>query len=167
MVTIDPENDKELALMIQLVTSAFHKYDEDGSGELSHDEVKLLFNDICKFKDVPAPNDKDVGAILVRLDDNGDQLLQLEELLNNMDEFVTMIAMPAKSRIEQLLREGFLKYDKKSCGFLNRKNLKRLFDKICWDVCVENFSEEQIDEVLVLCNGEEVEIDHGNEVPTS
>jgi Ca2+-binding EF-hand superfamily protein len=27
MVTIGPENDKELALMVQLVTSAFHKYD--------------------------------------------------------------------------------------------------------------------------------------------
>ena len=133
------------------IYEAFKLFDEDDSGALSRDEVRDMFNYICKQNKLPLARTADMQEVIDLQDQNGDNEIQLEELKLGLDKFMLMVSMPQKTRIEEILKANFRKYDKKRRGFVTKAIIRKIFDNLCWEVCVHNFSNEQLDKIIEKC----------------
>jgi hypothetical protein len=100
-----------------------------------------MFNFICRQNGFPLAKDHDIEEVIEILDENGDNEIQLEELMENLNKFIELVSMPSKVRIEQLLKEGLRKVDKKKKGSITKPVFRKLFDILCFQLCIKNFSD--------------------------
>lgn len=109
-----------------VLRSLFYKYDKDGSGKLSKDELQTLFVDDLGFTNEQA------NAYSLLLDKDGDNELSFEEFhiwLKSGEKFQNI---NDKSRYQKLKKavDMFKKFDKDESGFLDRGEFKKLFQEV-------------------------------------
>jgi len=65
-----------------IVKQAFKKYDEDNSGSLEKNEIKLLLRDVCVELGAPRISSKEVDEAIKEHDKNGDGKFGYDELFS-------------------------------------------------------------------------------------
>ena len=106
--------------------SLFYKYDKDGSGQLSKEELVSLFQDDLGF----TKEQSDAYSLL--LDKDGNNEVSFEEFsgwLKSGEQFKNINDKSRYARLKKAV-DLFKSYDKDSSGFLDRNEFKTLFQNV-------------------------------------
>ena len=109
-----------------VLRSLFYKYDKDGSGQLSKEELVSLFQDDLGF----TKEQSDAYSLL--LDKDGNNEVSFEEFngwLKSGEQFKNINDKSRYARLKKAV-DLFKSYDKDSSGFLDRNEFKTLFQNV-------------------------------------
>lgn len=104
------------AAKVKELTTAFNKYDTDGSGKINSSELIAAMGATGN-----TITDAEASAFIADFDLDGDGEISLEE-------FLVMVAKQEKSSEEEVQKATFKELDDEMMGFLTAANLKRALD---------------------------------------
>jgi Ca2+-binding EF-hand superfamily protein len=100
----------------------FKIYDDDNSGYLDPEEMRKFIDDLRHSMYLPVSDDEIFLKITEILDTDGDGMIELLELLNNIETIYPLMTEPGKDA-EMMIRGDFEEMDFDDSGFLEREEL--------------------------------------------
>lgn len=100
----------------------FKIYDDDNSGYLDPEEMRKFIDELRNSMYLPVSDDEIFQKIIEILDTDGDGMIELLELLNNIETIYPLMIEPGKDA-EMIIRGDFEEMDFDDSGFLEREEL--------------------------------------------
>ena len=115
---------------------AFKIFDRNNDGQITHDELKLLLNNIGQ-----KPSDSEIQDMINEIDIDGDGKI-------NFDNFITLMEKKLRDHDdEEELIETFKVFDKDGIGFITYNNLKDVIKSLGL-----NYTDDEIMEMIKECD---------------
>lgn len=142
-------NPDDSDLFKQQLKLAFDAYDEDGSGTLDAEEARKFLDEIRMAINFPRCDDQIFNKAWKILDENGDGMLDQNEVFFHMEKVLSILSEPGKA-MEKMIRKSFTDFDIDQVGYLVKPQFKLLINQLCDCLGVERCYNWQIDYIFSL-----------------
>lgn len=127
----------------------FKIYDIDKSGELDKDEMYLVQNDLRKSLSLGGLDEKLFEKCFLIIDKNRNGAICISELLNCLELLFPQLCQPDQHVVD-FIKQKFEQYDTDKSGYLERDELKLIFDGICSQKKLTHCDQWKIDYIISL-----------------
>lgn len=131
------------------ITLAFNAYDADSKGYLDSRELRSFLDDVRSSLLLHKTDDRIFKRIWKILDDNGDGMIQHEELLENMQKILP-IQSECGEEMENIISKAFNDFDIDSSGFLEKPEMRLQLNLSADRIGVERCEDWQVDYIISL-----------------
>lgn len=142
-------NKQEQALVEKELGLLFKIYDLDNSGELDRDELYLVLNDLRKQLSLGGLPEDLFSKCFKILDKDGGGTISSEELLGALEEIFPILCQP-DDEIINFIKKKFRDYDDDDSGYLERNELRMIFDGICEQMKLQNCEAWRVDYIISI-----------------
>lgn len=138
----------------QQIRSAFIKYDYNKSNSLDRDELRMFIDDLRSLQNQSASDDTIFNKIMNIIDADNSGTVELDEFYESLATILPVLARPGQ-HMEKIVRKAFKDFDTDGSGYLERAELKLLFNQTCDRMGVERCNDLQVDYLVSLIDNDQ------------